>query len=253
MWELYDTLINGIPDSVTVEDFVEGPYWTAVKSDAGGIGLAMKINVETRPPVCGSVEKGMKLRRLAEAAKSWNFAEASLGVAAINAFYNTKERTSKLGIDLTQHPRKHEAFAFHRERFTGKKVAVVGHFPYLETELSPICELSILERKPQKGDFPDSACEYILAEQDFVFITGAALVNKTLPRLLELSRSAYVVMTGPSVPLCGDLFGFGADNLSGYVVLDAARCFELVAQGHIMRNFDAGTMVSYSAPVPGTI
>ena len=33
-------------------------------------------------------------------------------------------------------------------------------------------------------DFLDSACEYILPEQDFVFITGMTLTNKTLPRLL---------------------------------------------------------------------
>jgi uncharacterized protein (DUF4213/DUF364 family) len=66
----------------------------------------------------------------------------------------------------------------------GKKVAVVGHFSLVEKQLGCKCSLSILEREPEGTDFLDSACEYILPEQDFVFITGMTLTNKTLPRLL---------------------------------------------------------------------
>ena len=57
------------------------------------------------------------------------------------------------------------------------------------------------ERRPLGGDLPDQAGEYLLGRQDCVCITGSAVANKTLPRLLELSRSAYVVLVGPSVPL----------------------------------------------------
>ena len=54
----------------------------------------------------------------------------------------------------------------------------------IEELIAPLCRLSILERDPVLGDYPDSACEYILPEQDYVFITGMTLVNKTLPHLL---------------------------------------------------------------------
>ena len=60
----------------------------------------------------------------------------------------------------------------------------MGHFPLVEKQLGRKCSLSILEREPEGADFLDSACEYILPEQDFVFITGMTLTNKTLPRLL---------------------------------------------------------------------
>ena len=107
------------------------------------------------------------------------------------------------------------------QRFAGGSVAVVGHFPHLEP-LSDHCTLTILERHPSGGDLPDQACEYLLPRQDCVCITGSAVSNKTLPRLLELSRDAYVVLVGPSVPLTTMWFDYGVDLLAGTVVLDPA-------------------------------
>ena len=39
-------------------------------------------------------------------------------------------------------------------------------------------------------DMPDPACEYVLPQADFAFITGVTLENKTAPRLLELAKDA---------------------------------------------------------------
>jgi uncharacterized protein len=69
-----------------------------------------------------------------------------------------------------------------REEMCGKKVAVVGHFQGLE-RIAEICNLSVLERRPQPGDYPDPACEYILREQEVVIITASTLINNTMPRL----------------------------------------------------------------------
>lgn len=83
-------------------------------------------------------------------------------------------------------------------------------------------QVYILERHPKPGDYPDSACEYLLPECDTVLITGSSMVNKTLPRLLELCKNAYVILTGPTVPLCPALLDFGIDRLAGMVVTDKA-------------------------------
>ena len=53
-----------------------------------------------------------------------------------------------------------------------------------------------------------------------MIITGSALINKTLPHLLELCRHAYTILTGPSVPLCPALLEQGLDRISGMVVTD---------------------------------
>ena len=147
---------------------------------------------------------------------------------------------------MTHPSRANEAFQKYREEITGKKAAVIGHFSYLEQLLGPVCTLSILERRPRDGDYPDPACEYLLPEQDYVFITGSALVNKTLPRLLQICRNTtYTVLVGPSVPLAPALFDFGADDLSGFVVLTPADCFHAILSGIEGEHFKSGTMVNY--------
>jgi uncharacterized protein (DUF4213/DUF364 family) len=242
---MYDALIKGMPEGLGVESSASGAHWTAVRSTEGGVGLAMRIEAETIAPVRGGDYAGMSLRELAACAKSWNFVEASYGVAAINAYYNYLERAAARGIVLPDETHKNEAFEKYREDVAGKKVAVVGHFPFLERMLQPVCDLRILERRPSEGDYPDPACEYILPEEDYVFISGSALVNKTLPRLLALSRNAWTVLVGPSVTLAPVLFDFGIDDLSGFVVRDSDKCFKAVGENALAGRFAAGTMVNY--------
>jgi uncharacterized protein (DUF4213/DUF364 family) len=244
MWKLYDALLDRIPDGITVTETFMGGHWIGVQSDEGGLGLAMRINVTTIPPTRKGDFAGMALKELAKAAKSWNFIEAGYGVAAINAYYNHQDRAESLGIDLTCSSMANEAFQKYRDALAGKKAAVVGHFPYLEHLLGPVCDLSIVERKPREGDYPDPACEYLLPEQDYVFISGSTLVNKTLPRLLQLCRG-YTVLVGPSVPLAPILFDFGAADLSGFVVLDPKKCFNALQEDREGQHFESGTMVNY--------
>jgi uncharacterized protein (DUF4213/DUF364 family) len=245
MWELYDTLIDGVPEGLTVSASAAGEHWIAVRSSEGGLGLAMRVDVQSMPSALPCDLVGMNLKELACYAKSWNFVDAGFGMAALNAFYNHDKRARALGIDLPDESRKNEAFDKYRAEVAGKKVAVVGHFPFLEQQLKPVCELCILERCPQDGDYPDPACEYILGEQDYVFITGSTLVNKTLPRLLYLSRNAWTVLAGPTVTLSDALFDAGADDLSGFVVTNPEVCLESVRGGDRMGQFQAGTMIRH--------
>jgi uncharacterized protein (DUF4213/DUF364 family) len=246
MWELYDMLIDGVPKDITVVDAALGPHWAAILSSEGGVGMGMRYDVASLPSDLPADLRGMSLRLLAQSAKSWNFVDAAHGVAALNAYYNHPDRARALGIDTTRASRDNEAFLKYRAALTGQKAAVVGHFPYLENLLRPVCALSILERSPREGDFPDSACEYLLAEQDYVFITGSTLVNKTLPRLLELCRGRTAVLVGPSTPLTPALFDYGVYDLSGFVVLDPTRLFTAVRDGIEGRHFTAGTMVNFT-------
>jgi uncharacterized protein (DUF4213/DUF364 family) len=184
----------------------------------------------------------MALRELAAAAKSWNFAEASLGMAAINAYWNSAEHRA---VARALERGETEAFSAWRDRVRGKKAAVIGHFPRLEEKLGAVCELSILEKRPLPGDYPDSACEFLLPLQDFVFATGVTLTNKTLPRLLELSRHTGIILTGPSVPLAPLLFGRGVRDLQGFVITDPALCRKIInGENSAAAVFDAGRQIS---------
>ena len=216
-WGLYDDLIAGIPDSPRVRRFEVMSAWVYVISDDGGLGLSSQYGGRSRPPLHDGALDGMPLREAAGLVRSWNLVEAALGAAAINAWYNRADRVDAVGWDVTAPGADPTAFAAHAGEVRGRRVAVVGHFPGVETALGGARELSILERAPQEGDFPDTAAEYILPEQDIVFITGAALANKSLPRLLALCRGARTLVVGPSTPLTPVMFAHGADCLSGLV------------------------------------
>lgn len=245
MWELYDALIETLPEELTVDEVVCGKGWTMVRSGEC-VGLAMTIHETARPAKRTQPWEGAKLKDVAAYVKSWNFEEAAVGLAAINAFCNAPEQVRKNGIVLFDEGSvpENDAFLSNVDVFRDKRVCVVGHFPYLEQRVAPYCALSILERAPRDGDFPDSACEYILPEQDFVFITGCTLVNKTLPRLLALSQNAHVVLVGPSVPLSPVMFRFGANELAGTVVTRPDLCARLAESGG-SSIFQAGQMVRF--------
>lgn len=243
MWEIYHRLIEGIPENIPVIGYTSGDVWTMVQTPDNA-GVAMTVNISSREPILTSDPRTIDLKSLARCAKSWNFKEASLGVAAINAYYNKEpqiyDRSIRAGGE-----KEEDAFILYGDEMKGKKVAVVGHFPFLEKQLRGNCELTILEREPQAGDYPDPACEYLLAEQDFILVTGSTLVNKTLPRLLQLKKAeSRLIMVGPSVTLSPVLYEYGVDALSGMVIKDVEKAEKIVLKGVCGGIFQAGKMVN---------
>ena len=91
---LYDALLPEIPQE-PILCVSSGDFWTGVET-ADALGLAMTTTGNTAPRVLPRWEEAATLAELAPAVKSWNFAEASAAMAAINAFYNTRERMENL-------------------------------------------------------------------------------------------------------------------------------------------------------------
>ncbi len=227
-WKIYDDLLATVPADVTVKECLAGLSWFLVRSL--GTGVAMRPR-ELDEPVRGAGSiAGMKVRDLAERLRSWSNYDAAMGLAAINSVLNSLERAQANCGALLNEGANEDVFDHLQDQLRGKRVAVVGHFHNLE-RLAPICELSILERIPQKGDFPDPACEYILHEQDFVIMTATTLINKTMPRLLELSHGARIVVAGPTTPLHPVMFEHGIEVLGGLIVDDEPRVWNAVAEG----------------------
>ena len=249
MWSIYDRLIDAMPEGLVVDDYISGSNWTMVTS-GDGCGIALTVKSQARRDTGIEVIRGESLRRVAMLSKSWDFTKASFGMAAINAYYNTRQNAEAMGCDvsaLMADREKKNAFTAFADECAGKNVTVIGHFPNIEKQLAPICKLSILERNPTHDDYPDSACEYILPHQDFVFITGMTFTNKTLPRLLQLCKNAKVALVGPSVPLSAALFEYGVDYLCGYCVTDSLRASDCVKMGTRAELFSAGVMIDISS------
>ncbi|MDO4982797.1 MAG: DUF364 domain-containing protein [Eubacteriales bacterium] len=224
LFSIYDTIIDGIERGTVIESCFFGNRW-AMAEAGNAVGIAMATGGESIPTVFPSLE-GMDVKDAAQAIKSWNFREASLAMAAVNLWYNTPERMAKLGC---AEPFKNYSTA--GLDVTGMTVAAIGHLKLTEEIYAKAKEVYIIEKEPQNGDYPDSACDFILPKCDLVVITGSALVNKTLPHLLELSRNACTILMGPTVPMCPALLDFGIDRLSGFVCTDAPSLRAKVEEG----------------------
>ena len=238
MWSLYDELIAAVPEDSTISSCQLGLHWFLVRSE--GVGVAMSPGENNAFKLDSGRISGRKTRAIAEWIKSWNFAEAAIGLAAINSALNAPALVEqRFKWALRQHPSEN-VFPALVDEARGKKVAVVGHFAHLEA-LADLCELSILERRPQPGDLPDSACEYILPEQDIVVMTATTLINKTMPRLLQLSRNARVILCGPSTPLSPILYCYGVDLLGGLVIENETEVWRAVQEGGDLALFRQGS------------
>ena len=130
MWELYDALIDLVPENATVDDCLVGYNWTLVRSLATGVALTPPKEGCCKRP--GGGITGMPVRELAAGIKSWNSLEATLGLAAINSILNSPGQVERLsGMPVAQHHQL-SAFARFKDEVRGKRVAVIGHFPDLE-------------------------------------------------------------------------------------------------------------------------
>lgn len=240
-WDLYNQLIAGIPDGIVVRDYCLGIHWSYVEADCG-MGVAFTTRNGGKRTVKRDL-RGMELREVAELSKSWCFEEASLGVAALNAWYARRELLDPLGcvydlpsgaVDGERGGGPKDAFQAYRGEIEARgdaNVVVVGHFPHV-ADIAEYANLTVLERNCRDGlDTPDPACEYVLPQADYAFITGVTFINKTAPRLLELSRGAKTVMVGPSVVMSPQLFGYGVHELAGSVVNDPERARFAVTNG----------------------
>ena len=229
-WDLYDRLIEGVPAEVRVVDYCLGKNWSCVKAESGA-GVAYTFPGGATASGVLPDYRGGSLRDLAAQVKSWCFPEASLGAAALNAWYATRDKLDIEAFSLATGPES-GGFALLLKQIEQRaadfghvgpadkpNVAVIGHFPHMN-DLERASHLTVLERNPRMGDLPDPACEYVLPEQDYVLMTGTTFTNKTMPRLLELSRNAKVYVVGPSTPLLPVLFDYGVDVLAGRFVDD---------------------------------
>lgn len=244
-WELYDQLIEGVPADVQVKDYCLGICWSYVEAECG-MGVAYTCRGGARSGAAASDLRGLPLREVAALAKSWRFEEATLGIAALNAWYARPDLVDALGAEYDEPvelpdgtTRKQDAFEVMRPRVEAlgaeqgypANVVVVGHFPHVD-RIAEYANLTVLERNCRDElDTPDPACEYVIPEADFAFITGVTLENKTAPRLLQLAHDAFTTMVGPSVVMAQPLLDAGVQMAAGSVVADPEATRHAVKAG----------------------
>lgn len=167
------------------------------------------------------------VRELAALTRSSHPMEAAIGMATINALL---PRHEEQWVDLNAG----EVIARHG---VGKRVVLVGHFPFIPLLREQVGNLTVLEQRPTGQDLSAEAAVEVIPRADVVAITGTTLLNHTFEELITLCRpEALVLVLGPSTPLSPMLFEHGVDLLSGSVVEDVAAVLRAVSQGANFRQ-----------------
>jgi uncharacterized protein len=234
---ILDDLLATLPDA-PVRSLLVGVHWTIVCSGPSparrqGCGLAASITGD-KPHGQAAVRDVGRLhlkgaRELAEYARSDNPLEASIGVAAINSLLDVDEGRA-VEVNAAQ---------VLAERGRGRKVALVGHFPFIPLLREQAGHLWVIEQRPAEGEHPADAAADLIPQADVVALTGSALINHTLDGLLTLCRpDALVMVLGPSTPLSPVLFDHGATLVSGTLVADEEAVLRTVSQGATFRQVE---------------
>jgi len=230
-----DNLLDSIGDGL-VREIRVGAFWTAVVVEADGkrrCGLASNLrnsgHCHHGEAAVGDAGQLMKMgaRELSELARSESLQEASIGMAAINGLLSLREASYvELNAD--------EVIARYGK---GKRVALVGDFPFIPRLRDRVGSLTVLELQPRDGQLSSDAASDVLPHADVAAITGATLVNHTFDGLMALCPSeAVVLVLGPSTPLAPALFDHGVDILSGSIVIDIDSVLQAVGQGANFRQ-----------------
>jgi uncharacterized protein (DUF4213/DUF364 family) len=214
----------------SVKDIRQGIFHTGVLTRYCGLAATLPRDaLKQEGPLVE--EPGFLLnktpRQLAQMVYSESILEAAIGMATVN---------SLLEVDLHSCTELNAAEVI-LQKGEGKKVAIVGHFPFLPRVREKAKALWVIEKNPREGDLNENEADRLIPQAEVVAITGTSLTNHTLEHLLELCHpKAYVLMLGDTVPLSPILFDYGVDALSGTRVMDSDLALRCVSQGANFRQ-----------------
>jgi len=232
---ILDDLISSLGDDSPIREIHTCVFWTAVVSR--NCGLASTFHEERlhhrAVRSVGNLRHKSALE-LSEYARSDNLLEASIGMAAINSLIDINEAKCV----------EENAFDVLIRKGRGMNIAIVGHFPWVPKLREAAKELWVIEQRPQEGDLPAEAAEYILPQADVVGITGTSFINHTIERLLELSKRSFTVIVGPTSPLSPILFDYGVDVVGGVKVIEPRNTIRSISEGAIFRQVQGVKLVT---------
>ena len=228
--KIIEDIISALDMNTSVIKICQGVFHTAVVTRNCGLAATLPRDaLKQEPPLVK--EPGMLLNKspdeLSRMAFSESILEAAMGMAAINSLLEIDEnRCAELNA--------RELIA---EKGRDKRIAVVGHFPFIHKLRDIAKELWVIEKNPLQGDFGEKEADNLIPKADIVAITGTAFTNNTIEHLLELRNSnAYVIILGDTTPLSPILFDYGVNAISGTMVADKRIAIQCVSQGANFRQ-----------------
>lgn len=228
--KILEDLISTLNTEAKVRDIRLGLFHTAVLTRNCGLAATLPRDAlrQEQPSVRDPgrlIDKGaLELVRMS---RSESLLEAAIGMAAINSLLEVNDEEC---LELN-------ASELIAEKGKGKKVVIVGHFPFIPKLRQVVKELWVIEKNPREGDFTEVEAENLIPRADVVGITGTAFTNHTIEQLLKLpDPKAYIVLLGDTAPLSPILFDYGIDAISGTRVINLELALRCVSEGATYRQ-----------------
>jgi len=229
-FELYDLLLDNVPSNASkIQEIVIGLTWTYCQTE--DIGLCMTADTRSRTLPWSGQLTAFSVQEITNWIRDWDPIKSTIALATINSFLKPDVIGEYKTVPVTD-PEYANLSIFHYflPAIKNKKSVVIGRYPGLET-IQHQCNMKVIELNPSINDYPAAASEFLIAEADWVFVTGTSIANKTFPRILELAKYANVVLMGPSVPWLKEFASFGVDFLAGTVINNNLQLKRVVSEG----------------------
>ena len=236
-----EALLAELKADAPVRQVLVGAFWTAVvlEGDPPRCGLASTLRAEPHemgPPVR---QPGLLTEHSGRELAGWlhspRILEASIGMAAYNALLDVDE-SACLDLNAEELIVQHGA---------AKRVAIVGHFPFVERARQSAAACWVLELRPRPGDLVAAQAEEVLPQADVVALTGTSLLNHTFDDLIALCRpDAFIVVLGASTPLSPVLLERGVSAVSGTKVVDVEAVLRAVGEGATFRQIQGKRLLT---------
>lgn len=227
---ILEDIIASLDHNSEARDIRQGIFHTGVLTRNCGLAATLPRDaLKQAPPLVKNPDTLLDLSalELATMAFSESILEAAIGMAAINSLIDIDEsKCSELN-----------ARELIIEKGMDRKIAIIGHFPFIP-RLKEIAEnLRVIEKNPEPGDYSEESAEEFIPEADVLAITGTAITNHSIEGLLKLKKeSSFTIVLGDSAVLSPVLFDYGVDAVAGTKVTDSELALRCVSQGANFRQ-----------------
>ena len=213
-------LVESIDTDATIDEVVIGLNWSMIiagrycgvaRSPSRGTEGARTI----RPP---EGFRGKSLKSIARLLLSCDELSRSLGLAAVNAFWNLPQDDYSVS--------QKKSWGFAGLEAPGDGVVVIGDFGANMKQRLPM--VKVIEREPKLGQVAAENASDIINNTKKLIITGQTLANGSLELILRSSNAVDMrMLLGPSVPMAPVMFEYGLNQLGATAIhdVDAAKNF----------------------------
>lgn len=226
--DIYQDLIDSVKLSFDekVKDLRVGIRWIGVLTKKLGISITFDNNKHMTGIEDAGNFSGKNAEELLNFLKTFDTLKIGIGLGTLNSLLKQPKNFETINI-----------FDYLLEKGKDKKIVFIGHFEDINKLENVAKEVTIIERKPKEEDFLDTFQEYLIPEADIVAITGSTFANKSIKRILELSKNSYTIVFGPSTPLSEVLFDYGVDMIGGILIKDDKKVLDIISQGGSLNKF----------------